>query len=223
MSSWLERLNPMQQQAVLHPSGPLLILAGAGSGKTRTLTCRVAHLIGARGVPAESILAVTFTNKAAGEMGARVRQLVGDHRAWISTFHSFCARLLRHEAHHLGYPRDFVIYDDQDQQRLLRDCLAELEIAAERLPVPVAASVIDQCKNRGLSATDFVPTSPREEQLGAVYRLYQKRLHAAGAMDFGDLLLLVLRLFEEFPQVRAHWQRWDPLESTCRHASLSIL
>ncbi len=206
MSSWLERLNPMQQQAVLHPSGPLLILAGAGSGKTRTLTCRVAHLIGARGVPAERILAVTFTNKAAGEMGARVRQLVGDHRAWISTFHSFCARLLRHEAHHLGYPRDFVIYDDQDQQRLLRDCLAELEIAAERLPVPVAASVIDQCKNRGLSATDFIPTSPREEQLGAVYRLYQKRLHAAGAMDFGDLLLLVLRLFEEFPQVRAHWQ-----------------
>ncbi len=206
MSAWLEQLNPMQREAVLHPSGPLLILAGAGSGKTRTLTCRVAHLIGARGVPAERVLAVTFTNKAAAEMSSRVGLLVGDQRPWISTFHSFCARLLRYEAPQLGYPRDFVIYDDQDQQRLLRDCLAELKISAERLPAPLAASIIDQWKNRGLSTTDFVPSSPREEQLAEVYRLYQRRLRAAGAMDFGDLLLLVAHLFEEFPAVRERWQ-----------------
>lgn len=206
MSSWLEQLNPMQREAVLHPGGPLLILAGAGSGKTRTLTCRVAHLIGARGIPGERILAVTFTNKAAAEMASRVGELVGGQRLWISTFHSFCARLLRHDAPYLGYPRDFVIYDDQDQQRLLRDCLAELKISPERLTVQVAASVIDQCKNRGIAAKDFVPTSPREEQLAELYRLYQKRLHAAAAVDFGDLLLLVLRLFEDFPSARERWQ-----------------
>ncbi|GIW43503.1 MAG: DNA helicase [Candidatus Binatia bacterium] len=210
MATWLERLNPVQREAVLHPQGPLLILAGAGSGKTRTLTCRVAHLIGARGVAAERILAVTFTNKAAGEMRARVQQLVGEQIPWISTFHSTCARLLRVEAPVLGYPRDFVIYDDQDQQRLVRDCLAELKIATDRFPVPLATSMLDQCKNRGVTAEKFYPSSPREEQFAELYRLYQRRLHASGAMDFGDLLLLVLRLFEEFPDARERWQnRFD--------------
>ncbi|MCX8072793.1 MAG: UvrD-helicase domain-containing protein [Candidatus Binatia bacterium] len=206
MESWLERLNEMQREAVLHPGGPLLVLAGAGSGKTRTLTCRIAHLIAARGVRSERILAVTFTNKAAAEMRARVQQLVGDHRAWVATFHSTCARLLRFEAPHLGYPRDFVIYDEQDQQRLLRDCLTELKIPADRLPPQIVATMIDQCKNRGLSPAEFVPSTPREEQMLEVYRLYQRRLLASGAMDFGDLLLLVLQLFEEFPSVRERWQ-----------------
>ncbi len=210
MNALLTDLNPMQREAVLHPEGPLLVLAGAGSGKTRTLTSRVAYLVAERGVPAHRILAVTFTNKAAGEMRQRVQRLVGDCEPWIATFHSTCARLLRHEAPYLGYPRDFVIYDEQDQQRLLRDCITELHLSVERLPVPAVAAVIDQCKNRGIGAEQFVPSSPREEEIGEVYRLYQRRLRQCGAMDFADLLLLVLQLFDEVPEVRERWQnRFD--------------
>lgn len=210
MDRLLAELNDKQREAVLHPNGPLLVLAGAGSGKTRTLTTRVAYLIAARGVLPPRLLAVTFTNKAAAEMRSRVQTLVGGDEPWVSTFHSFCARVLRHEAPGLGYPRDFVIYDDQDQQRLLRDCLAELHIPAEHLPVGVAAAMIDQQKNRGVLPEDFVPRSPREEDIAELYRLYQRRLRQSGAVDFGDLLLLVLQLFEKYPDARERWQsRFD--------------
>src|SRR5262245_54818673 len=129
MVDLLGGLNPMQREAVLHGDGPLLILAGAGSGKTRTLTHRVAHLIRERGVEPWQVLAVTFTNKAAGEMQQRVEKLLGESRLpWVSTFHSTCVRILRREIGVLGYQSSFVIYDDRDQERLLKECLSDLSI-----------------------------------------------------------------------------------------------
>src|ERR1700687_2223067 len=131
MGDLVSALNPMQAQAVLHGDGPLLILAGAGSGKTRTLTHRVAHLIGERGVAPWRILTVTFTNKAGGELRERFHRWLGDTEPpWVSTFHAACVRILRREIAALGFDRDFVIYDDQDQERLLRECSTELSIAA---------------------------------------------------------------------------------------------
>ncbi len=209
----LASLNPPQREAVLHPGGPLLILAGAGSGKTRTLTYRVAYLIQAQRVEPERIFAVTFTNKAAGELRQRVVHMVASERSpWVATFHSACARILRQEIPHLGYSRDFVIYDDQDQQRLLRDCLQEANIATEVLSPQSAAAWIDTLKNRGIEAESFAPQSPREELLQRVYSLYQRRLEQAHALDFGDLLLLAWRLFRDFPEVRQRWSdRFDHL------------
>jgi len=209
----LRDLNPAQREAVVHPGGPLLILAGAGSGKTRTLTYRVAYLIEAQRVLPERIFAVTFTNKAAGELRERVLRLVqSDRPPWVSTFHSACARILRQDIALLGYARDFVIYDDQDQQRLLRDCLQELDVANDVLSPQSAAAWIDALKNRGVEEADFVPRSPREELVQRVYELYQRKLRRAQALDFGDLLLLVWRLFREFPEARQRWsERFDHL------------
>src|SRR6185436_13099804 len=155
MGDFLSSLNPVQRQAVVHGDGPLLILAGAGSGKTRTLTHRVAHLIGERNVPSWRILAVTFTNKAAGELRERVERLLGPAEPpWVSTFHSACVRILRRDIAALGgYNRDFVIYDDQDQERLLRDCLKDLDVAEQFFNLRSAASYIDNAKNRGLTAS----------------------------------------------------------------------
>lgn len=199
-------LNPVQREAVQHEAGPLLILAGAGSGKTRTLTYRVAYLIREREVEPARIFAVTFTNKAAGELRQRVLQLVdADRPPWVSTFHSACARILRREAVVLGYPRDFVIYDDQDQQRFLRDCLQELQLGTDMLSPQAAAAWIDSLKNRGIEATAFEPNSPREELIQRVYAVYQRKLQQAHAVDFGDLLLLTWKLFRDFPDVRARW------------------
>ncbi len=207
MTDLLEALNEPQRQAVLHENGPLLLLAGAGSGKTRALTHRVAHLICERGVPAWRIMAVTFTNKAATEMRERLEALLGQSKLpWISTFHSSCARILRQEIHHLGYGRDFTIYDDQDQLRLLRDLLKAQQISEKVLKPRAAASFIDRAKNRGLlpDALDEIRTD--EELLAELYAQYQQKLKAANAVDFGDLLLLTVRLFEEYPEVRQRWQ-----------------
>src|SRR5262245_30850332 len=147
MGGALDALNPMQREAVLHGEGPLLILAGAGSGKTRTLTHRVAHLIGERGVPPYRILAVTFTNKAAGELRDRVVRLVGsDEIPWVSTFHSSCVRILRREIGALGFTSSFAIYDDQDQERLLKECLRDLDISDQLLAPRAAAGAIDAAK-----------------------------------------------------------------------------
>jgi len=143
-------LNPQQRQAVLHGEGPLLILAGAGSGKTRTLTQRIAHLIRVQGVEPWRILAVTFTNKAAAEMKRRVQQLVGSDELWVSTFHAACVRILRPEITALGYQSNFTICDDQDQERLLREVLAELNISERTLKARGAATAIDSAKNRGI-------------------------------------------------------------------------
>ncbi len=207
MADLLEGLNEPQRQAVLHEDGPLLLLAGAGSGKTRALTHRVAYQIRERGVPAWRIMAVTFTNKAAAEMRERLELLLGDGELpWISTFHSGCARILRQEIHHLGYGRDFTIYDDQDQLRLLRELLKAQQISEKVLKPRAAASFIDRAKNRGQMPDSLDEIRSDEQLLAELYTQYQQKLKAANAVDFGDLLLLTVRLFAEHPEVRQRWQ-----------------
>ncbi|WP_321368574.1 UvrD-helicase domain-containing protein [uncultured Desulfuromusa sp.] len=208
MTDLLHALNEPQQQAVLHEDGPLLLLAGAGSGKTRALTHRVAYLICERGVPAWQIMAVTFTNKAAAEMRERLEALLGQgEQPWISTFHSSCARILRQEIHHLGYSRDFSIYDDQDQLRLLRDLLKSSKISEKVLKPRAAASFIDRAKNQGLFPESLDDIRADERLLAELYGQYQQQLKAANAVDFGDLILLTVQLFEEHSAVRERWQR----------------
>ncbi len=207
MTNLLKYLNPMQRQAVQHGDGPLLLLAGAGSGKTRTLTHRVAWLIREHGVAPWQILAVTFTNKAAGEMRSRIEKLLdGGESPWVSTFHSLCVRILRREIAALGYTSDFTIYDDQDQERLLRDVLKELGIAEKTLKPRAAAGAIDGFKNRGLLPEECDRDDYWGEQLVRVYALYQKRLRLANALDFGDLIMLTVHLLRSDESVLRRWQ-----------------
>jgi len=208
----LAQLNAPQRTAVQHGSGPLLILAGAGSGKTRTLTRRVAWLILQQKVPVWRILAVTFTNKAAAEMRERVQALLGaDNLPWVATFHATCVRILRQDGAHLGYAPGFTIYDDQDQERLLRNVLKELGLTDKQLKPRAAAGAIDAAKNAGLLPQQ-VPTGTMHRDALRVYDLYQQRLLQANAMDFGDLLLQTARLFDEHPAVLQRWQgRFDYL------------
>ena len=199
-------LNTEQRQAVLHGAGPLLILAGAGSGKTRTLTQRIAHLIRVQGVEPWRILAVTFTNKAAAEMKRRVQQLVGTDELWVSTFHAACVRILRREISALGYQSNFTICDDQDQERLLKEVLTELNISERTLKARGAAQAIDSAKNRGLLPADFDRSDFYGEQVAKVYELYQARMKQANALDFGDLILLTVHLFQTHPEILGRWQ-----------------
>jgi DNA helicase II / ATP-dependent DNA helicase PcrA len=202
MNELLAALNPVQRQAVLHGDGPLLILAGAGSGKTRTLTHRVAHLIGECGVEPWRILAVTFTNKAAGELRERLQRILGTaEMPWVSTFHSTCVRLLRREIGALGRGTNFVIYDDQDQDRLLRECLRELNVAEQTLTPRAASAYIDAAKNRGVGPEACDRNTVWDARNAQVYALYQAKLRRANAFDFGDLLVETVRLFEEHPDV----------------------
>jgi DNA helicase II / ATP-dependent DNA helicase PcrA len=207
MHSLLAKLNPMQQQAVQHGDGPLLILAGAGSGKTRTLIHRIAWLIQERGVAPWQILAVTFTNKAAGEMKERLQRLLGGGEApWVSTFHAACVRILRREIAVLGFSSDFTIYDDQDQQRLLKEVLRELNVPERTMKPRAAATVIDAAKNRGLQPHQVEGGDFYADTAARVYARYQEKLQRANALDFGDLLLLTVRLFQEHPQVLQRWR-----------------
>ena len=202
MADLLSSLNPMQRQAVLHGDGPLLILAGAGSGKTRTLTHRVAHVIGERGVAPWRILAVTFTNKAAAEMRARLERLLGaEALPWVSTFHAACVRILRREIAALGFTASFVIYDDRDSERLLKDCLNVLRIPEQTLTPRLAAALIDAAKNSGLTPAAYARADRQHDGLAAVYGRYQAMLRRANALDFGDLLLTTLQLLEAHPAV----------------------
>ncbi|WP_298273031.1 ATP-dependent helicase [Geobacter sp.] len=206
----LKNLNPPQREAVLHGEGPLLVLAGAGSGKTRVIVHRIAHLILERGVPPWQILAVTFTNKAAGEMRERVERLVGGGETpLIATFHSTCARILRREGHHLGYDPAFAIYDDKDAEKLLKEVIASLGLDEKRYPVRSFAAAIDDCKNRGIPPEE-IPTGDHTGQvLARVYGAYQERLKKCNALDFGDLVMQTVRLFEEHPEVlRKFQERW---------------
>ncbi|MCB9743715.1 MAG: UvrD-helicase domain-containing protein [Alphaproteobacteria bacterium] len=205
----LQGLNPPQHAAVTTLEGPLLILAGAGSGKTRVLTRRVAHLLHS-GVRPWNILAVTFTNKAAQEMKHRIEALVGPaaQDLQVSTFHSTCVRILRRDIEPLGYSRNFVIYDDDDQIRLLKGVLDELGIAKESLPPRRARSLIDRAKNR-MEGPDAVEARRDAEQHPAaarVFRAYEAKLKAADALDFNDLINKVVELFERFPGVLERWQ-----------------
>ena len=209
--SLLEGLNEPQREAVLHGEGPLLILAGAGSGKTRVLTHRIAHLVGTGQARPGEILAITFTNKAAQEMRERVETLVGNRaRAmWVMTFHSACARMLRADADKLGYTRGFTIYDEQDSLRLVKACVDELDVDPKRFAPRGIRRQISDAKNQLLDAEAYrLKVSTFFEQTAAdVYELYEKRLHAANAMDFDDLLFRCVNLFELFDEVRNRYRR----------------
>ena len=207
MSELLAGLNAPQREAVTSGEGPLLILAGAGSGKTRTLTRRVAWLIREQGVAPWRILAVTFTNKAAAEMKERLRQLLGDAELpWVATFHATCVRILRREIAVLGFTSAFTIYDDQDQERLLREILRELDVSEKLLRPRAAAAAIDRAKNAGLMPDEIERGDSFADLVARVYERYQLRMRQANALDFGDLLLYALRLFEDHPEVLARYQ-----------------
>jgi len=207
----LRDLNPPQREAVIHTEGPLLVLAGAGSGKTRVIAHRIAHLLGVRGVHPKSVLAVTFTNKAAEEMRRRVEDLLlpaGIRPPLISTFHSACVRILREHVHHLQISPSFVIYDEDDRLDLVKECLREEEVDERALPPAAVVHRISHAKNHMLSPDEAERSArgPREDRIAAVYRRYQDRLAQAGALDFDDLLLLTVRLWEKVPEVLA-WYR----------------
>src|SRR4051794_39753182 len=205
----LEGLNEPQRQAVLHQDGPLLVLAGAGSGKTRVLTHRIANLIRTGKARPGEILAITFTNKAAQQMRERVEMLVGPRtRAmWVMTFHSACARLMRAEADKLGYTRTFTIYDESDSLRLVKRCTDELEIDTKRFAPRGLKRQISDAKNASLDAAGYREhvSSFFEQTAADVYDLYERRIHAMNAMDFDDLLLRSVNLFELFPDVRKRY------------------
>jgi len=207
----LEGLNEPQRQAVTHGEGPLLILAGAGSGKTRALTRRIAYLVGTGQAHPSEILAITFTNKAAAEMRERVEQLVGRRARlmWVMTFHSACARILRSDAARLGYTRGFTIYDESDSVRLVKQCIDELGVDSKRYSPRAIKRQISDAKNQLLDAAAYrLKVSSYFEQTAAdVYELYEKRIHGMNAMDFDDLLLQSVNLFELFPEVLERYRR----------------
>jgi len=203
-------LNPSQREAVAATEGPVLVVAGAGSGKTRVLTYRIAHLIRDLGVSPFSILAITFTNKAADEMKQRVTQLIGGvaRGMWVSTFHSACVRILRRDASLLGYRSSFSIYDDIDALRLVEYCVRDLDLDSKRFPPRGIRAAISSAKNELIDFESFASqgAGPYHERVAEVYRLYQQRLLEASAMDFDDLLMVTAELLDVFPDVLEHHQ-----------------
>ncbi|MGC2291315.1 MAG: UvrD-helicase domain-containing protein, partial [Candidatus Acidiferrales bacterium] len=213
-STLLDKLNERQREAVLATEGPLLVLAGAGTGKTRVITYRVAHLI-EKGVPGGAILAVTFTNKAAAVMKDRIGDLLrvtgrDASDVWVSTFHSFCARLIRREAHHLGLPRDFAIYDDDDQTAAVKRALAQLDLSTDDYPPRAMRAQISYAKNHGLTPDDMEASAAQardesRQETAAVFREYNEILRKASALDFDDLLLRAVDLLRDHADVCAAW------------------
>ncbi len=208
--SFLSNLNPEQREAVLQIDGPLLILAGAGSGKTRVITYRIAYIVGDGHAKPDEVLAVTFTNKAAGEMRERVESLLGKecNGIWLSTFHSLCARLLRREAPHIGLSRDFVIYDSSDQIAVVKQAERELGIDDKLVPPRMALARISQAKNR-MEGPDSLrgQWNLRDEQIAKIYERYLRALADSNALDFDDLLLKTVELFETSDATRERYAR----------------
>ncbi len=206
----LSGLNPAQMEAVIHPGGPLLVVAGAGSGKTRVLTHRIAYLIEERGVSPYNILAITFTNKAANEMKERVARLIGSvaMKMWISTFHSACVRILRSHADVLGYPKTFTIYDQADAVRLTGYVIRDLNMNPKQFVPRSVHATISAAKNDGVDSFDYAERAStlHERKIAEVYDEYQRRLKAAGAMDFDDLLALTVELFRVDASILEHYQ-----------------
>lgn len=207
----LDGLNPQQKEAVVHQGGPLLIVAGAGSGKTRVLTHRIAYLLAERHVHPGEILAITFTNKAAREMKDRVDKLIGPRSKamWVMTFHSACVRILRREAKRLGFTSSFSIYDQADSQRLMAMVCREMDLDPKRYPPRSFSAQVSNMKNELIdyeTAADKAQTH-LEKTLAEAYRTYQQRLTEAGAMDFDDLIMLTVTLFQLFPDVAEHYRR----------------
>src|SRR6478736_5934538 len=212
MQNFLEELNPEQRLAAETTEGPVLILAGAGTGKTRAITFRMANLI-STGVPAEAILAVTFTNKAAEEMRTRVSDLllrsgVPPAQPWLSTFHSLCARVLRREAPSAGLPRDFAIYDDDDQLAAIKLAMTKLAIDDEALPPRNILSRISYAKNHAQTPELIRAQAidPNGRKIADAFAEYERLLHASKALDFDDLLLRTAKLLRESAGVREKWQ-----------------
>ncbi len=207
----LDGLNPQQHAAVVHEGGPLLIVAGAGSGKTKALTTRVAYLLAARGVQPGEILAITFTNKAAGEMKERVAALVGGRARvmWVLTFHSACVRILRAEAKKLGFTSSFSIYDAADAQRLMTLVCRDLDLDPKRFPARSLSNQVSDLKNELVdyeTARDNAETVG-QKQVAEVYATYQSRLREANALDFDDLIMTTVSLLQAFPDVAEHYRR----------------
>jgi DNA helicase-2/ATP-dependent DNA helicase PcrA len=207
----LETLNPQQREAVLYTQGPLLVIAGAGSGKTRVLTHRVAHLIAEDLADPPQILAITFTNRAATEMKERVEQLVGgrvSRQMWVMTFHSACGRMLRRDAELIGYRSSFTIYDQADQVRLVKNCIEDLGKDPKRFVPRAVHGAISRAKDRLLTAGEYADQigSFFEQSVAEVYDLYERRMHDANAMDFDDLIMKTVLLLEHVPDARRHWQ-----------------
>ncbi|MBA8954512.1 DNA helicase PcrA [Actinomadura namibiensis] len=207
----LDGLNEQQRAAVTHSGSPLLIVAGAGSGKTRVLTHRIAHLLAERDVHPGQILAITFTNKAAAEMRERVDALVGprSRAMWVMTFHSACVRILRREAKRLGFPTSFSIYDQADSQRLMALCCRELDLDPKRYPPRSFSAQVSNLKNELIDYETFKAraSTHMEQTLAQAYEMYQARLQQAGAMDFDDLIMLTVNLFQVFPEAAEHYRR----------------
>jgi ATP-dependent DNA helicase UvrD/PcrA len=207
---YLADLNPAQREAVLATEGPLLVIAGAGSGKTRVLTYRVAHLIHAIGAKSNEILAITFTNKAAGEMKERLEGLLGGSARglWVLTFHAACGRILRREAQRLGYRSNFTIYDQADQVRLVKQCLEELERDPKRFTPRGIHDQISNAKNRLVGPDEYAQRvqSFYDQTVADVYALYQRKLFQSNAVDFDDLLMLTVDVLERFPEAREKWE-----------------
>jgi DNA helicase-2/ATP-dependent DNA helicase PcrA len=217
VSRLLDNMNPQQREGILAVDGPVLLLAGAGSGKTRVITHRIAYLIEERGVPADSILAVTFTNKAAAEMGERVDKILGHSslaKPLLSTFHSFCVRVLRRDIEALrvnnaGLTRNFAIYDETDQQAVVKAALKRLALDDKQLKPRVALGRISWAKNHMIDPQEYflASTNPMEEKIAHIFEIYRKELAKANALDFDDLLLETVRLLKVAPEVRERYNR----------------
>ena len=208
--SLLDGLNPEQREAVIHRGPPLLVVAGAGSGKTRVLTRRIAYLLAQGNVAPYEILAITFTNKAAAEMKERVSELVGERAKsmWVSTFHSACVRILRQEASRLGYSNSFTIYDSSDSVRLLTVIIRELNLDSKQYAARAVAGIISAAKNELLGPADFAnkTTNHFEEIIAEIFAVYQRRLGSANAMDFDDLIGKSVEVLQRFPEARARYR-----------------
>jgi DNA helicase-2/ATP-dependent DNA helicase PcrA len=207
----LEGMNDQQRAAVVHTGSPLLIVAGAGSGKTRVLTHRIAHLLAARGVHPGQILAITFTNKAAGEMKERVEELIGPRAQsmWVSTFHSACVRILRRESKKLGFTSSFSIYDAADSKRLMALVCRDLDLDPKRYPPKAFSAKVSNLKNELVDEEDFAGQAEGayEKTLAEAYTMYQARLREANALDFDDIIMTTVHLLQAFPDVAAHYRR----------------
>src|SRR6478609_8947439 len=211
----LEGLNPEQRRAVETTEGPLRIQAGAGSGKTKTLTHRIAYLIATHKATPYNILAVTFTNKAAKEMRQRVGELLGqsaDNRSfmpYMGTFHGICVRLLRQDGEHIGIPKSFVIFDESDRQAAIKQASKQLMIDEKTFPARVLGGLISSAKNEMIDAAEYAGTanSPAQRAAAQVYPLYQKSLRDAAVLDFDDLINRTVSLLKNQPAIRTKWQQ----------------
>ena len=209
-SPFLDGLNPSQRDAVVHSGSPLLIVAGAGSGKTRVLTNRIAYLLAECGVAPYEVMAITFTNKAAGEMRERVATLVGPRARsmWVTTFHSACVRILRQEASIAGFSSSFSIYDQADSVRLVTLIGRDLNLDPKRYPPRQIAALISNAKNELIGPADYTNQAKThiEEVVAECYGLYQKRLRDANAFDFDDLILKTVEVLQRFPEAKARYR-----------------